>query len=634
MLLAVPSRLEPERESRRGRSPHHEEIGIKDLEQLAILDQTSDAIIITDLEGKIVFWNRQAEELISLPREEALGKSIFDVVIPQIDMDKGMEIIDSFNEKGTWRGEIPFQSKGGQTFIASVTSTLLKNKDGEPIAIIGLGRDITKEKRIEDALKESERALRKSEAKFRQIFNSTNDPMFVVSLEARFIEVNDAATRQLGYSREELLTMGPADLDPPSFAAKIPDRIKETQEKGNLIFEAASITKDGRQIPVELSTRAIDYESRPAVLSVSRDIADRKRAEEALKESEEKFQAISEASPAAIFVYRGERVEYANQAALSISGYSQDELLSMSFVDIINPESRKLVREGIKERMAGNPDLARYRFGIITKSGEERWLDVSSGLITYLGSRAGIVICIDITDQKRMEEELKRSNADLQQFAYIASHDLKEPIRGISSFLNLLQKNYRNKVLDEKAQDYIGFAVDGATRMQQLINDILAYSRVETRGRQFANVNMNDAVAIALRDLRLSVQRNEASIMHDELPTIDGDKNQMVMLLENLIGNAIKFRGKNAPIIHISAKDGQSFWTFSVKDNGIGIEKKYQDRVFDMFERLHTRNEYEGTGIGLAIAKRIVERHRGKIWVESDLGKGTTFFFTIPKSKA
>jgi light-regulated signal transduction histidine kinase (bacteriophytochrome) len=224
--------------------------------------------------------------------------------------------------------------------------------------------------------------------------------------------------------------------------------------------------------------------------------------------------------------------------------------------------------------------------------------------------------------------ELRRSNAELEQFAYVASHDLQEPLRMVASFSQLLAKRYRGK-LDQDADDFIGFAVDGARRMQALINDLLAFSRVGTRGRAFEPTDSNAVLQKALTNLTTLMEESQAVVTHGPLPTILGDGGQLMQVFQNLIANAIKFRGSEPPRIHLAAEPQGEGWRFTVQDNGIGIAKEHQERIFTIFQRLHPRSEYSGTGIGLAICKKIVERHGGHIWVESELGKGSTFYFTI-----
>jgi light-regulated signal transduction histidine kinase (bacteriophytochrome) len=229
-------------------------------------------------------------------------------------------------------------------------------------------------------------------------------------------------------------------------------------------------------------------------------------------------------------------------------------------------------------------------------------------------------------------EELARSNAELEQFAYAASHDLQEPLRMVSSYMQLLARRYEG-ALDSDAHEFIGFAVDGAKRMQRLINDLLTYSRVGTRGKEFEPTDCEVILRQVLANLQVTISESAAVVTHDPLPTVLADDSQLVQLFQNLIGNAMKFRNERAPEIHIGAEpaDDESYWRFFVRDNGIGIDDQYGERIFVIFQRLHTREEHPGTGIGLAICKKIVERHDGQIWVESQVGQGSTFCFTLPK---
>ncbi len=243
----------------------------------------------------------------------------------------------------------------------------------------------------------------------------------------------------------------------------------------------------------------------------------------------------------------------------------------------------------------------------------------------------------EIAERKRAEDELKRtvveferSNRELEQFAYVASHDLQEPLRTVSSYVDLLALRYKGK-LDEKADTYISYAVEGASRMAGLINDLLAFSRVGTTGKSFARIEMKSVFTQVVENLKSAIRENEAVVTTDELPVVTGDDTQLVQLLQNLVGNAIKFRKKDEPLrIRISAQLRGNEWVFGVHDNGIGIEPRFFGRIFTIFQRLHTKEEYEGTGVGLAICRRIVERHRGRIWVESKPGEGSTFYFTLP----
>jgi light-regulated signal transduction histidine kinase (bacteriophytochrome) len=233
---------------------------------------------------------------------------------------------------------------------------------------------------------------------------------------------------------------------------------------------------------------------------------------------------------------------------------------------------------------------------------------------------------------QRYSTELERSNQELQRFAYVASHDLQEPLRMVTSYVQLLQHRYRDQ-LDEDAQDFIAYAVDGAMRMKALIQGLLAYSRVGTSGKPFESIDSHDILDGTLLNLKMAIEESDAVVTHDPLPIVTADRTQLGQVFQNLIGNAIKFRGPDRPEIHIGAERQNGKWIFAVRDNGIGIDPQYADRIFIIFQRLHTQEEYPGTGIGLAVCKRIVERHGGRIWVDSEPGQGSTFYFTVLESK-
>jgi light-regulated signal transduction histidine kinase (bacteriophytochrome) len=242
---------------------------------------------------------------------------------------------------------------------------------------------------------------------------------------------------------------------------------------------------------------------------------------------------------------------------------------------------------------------------------------------------------VDITQRKRAEdhlqraiEDLQRSNIELEQFAYVASHDLQEPLRMVTSYMGLLEKRYKAN-LDEDAQEFIYYAVDGATRMQRLIQDLLAFSRVGTRGKALQPVDSDEVLAKALRNLEIAIEETQADIKSGKLPAVMADEDQLIQVFQNLIGNAIKFRGEKTPRVKIDAAEENGVATFKVRDNGIGFDQQHAERMFVIFQRLNNRAEYEGTGVGLAICKKVVERHGGKIWAESQLGKGATFIFTL-----
>jgi light-regulated signal transduction histidine kinase (bacteriophytochrome) len=300
-------------------------------------------------------------------------------------------------------------------------------------------------------------------------------------------------------------------------------------------------------------------------------------------------------------------------------GKSMDELFPSEFAKNMVADDMRIIKKGkvvtIEEEHNGRA-YSTIKFPIFIE-GKPHYL---AGYTT------------DITERKLTEQDLKRSNIDLERFAYVASHDLQEPLRMMASYAALLEKRYKDK-LDSDANDFISYIVDGAKRMRQLIDDLLAFSRAGAVGKPFKNIDMGSVLKIAELNLRLAIRESKAKITWEPLPVIKADQMQMVQIFQNLIDNAIKFRGKEPPIIHISAKQEESDWIFLVKDNGIGIDPKYFDRIFLIFQRLHNHDEYSGTGIGLAIFKRIVESYGGRVWIESELQKGSIFYFTIPKKR-
>lgn len=355
--------------------------------------------------------------------------------------------------------------------------------------------------------------------------------------------------------------------------------------------------------------------------------------------SEEDYRSVVENSNDGICIIQDERIKFCNQRLADLAGYSVEEIINSPFARYVAANELKKNQLHYTHFMTGKEDTLRFETILIHKDGKMIDVEVSISAVHYEGRRAALVFTRDITQRKKMEDklyhtlkDLERSNAELAQFAYVASHDLQEPLRMVASYVQLLESRYKGK-LDADADEFIGFAVDGANRMQRLIQDLLKYSRVGTHGQPF---EMNDCHLIfqdVLVNLRKSIEESGAVISHDPLPIIMSDASQISQLFQNLIGNAIKYRGKEPPRIHISARKNNHHWVFSIEDNGIGIEADYSEHIFKIFQRLHNARDFPGNGIGLAICKKIVERHNGRIWVESELEKGSTFYFTIQNHK-
>ncbi len=361
-----------------------------------------------------------------------------------------------------------------------------------------------------------------------------------------------------------------------------------------------------------------------------------RKVEEALRESEEKFRSFVEEMNDGYCVIQGSTIVFANARIAEMFGYTQEEVIGKSILELLPSEIISELTEAHARRRRGEAVPPQYETVLTSKDGAARPVEFGARLVSYEGKPAASVVIRDITERKNAEaklqqtmQDLARSNAELEQFAYVASHDLQEPLRMVTSFVQLLARRLEGK-LDADSSEYIAYVVDGASRMQMLINDLLAFSRVGTRGSPFEVTDCEAALHGALTNVQLTIEDHDVVLTHDPLPTVMADGMQLVQLFQNLISNAIKFHGEERPRIHISAKQEGHEWGLSVRDNGIGIDPEYHERIFLIFQRLHGRAEYAGTGIGLAMCKRIVERHGGRIWVQSELGKGSTFYFTIP----
>ncbi len=358
-----------------------------------------------------------------------------------------------------------------------------------------------------------------------------------------------------------------------------------------------------------------------------------------LKESETRFSTLADSSPAMIWITDTNNLcYYLNKAWLNFRGRKLEEELGVGWLQGVHPDDLKVfdnLSEQLKQQQSYTCEYRLLRhdgvFRYLLEIGTPRCLP--DGTFTgYMGS------CIDVTEMREAQielaaqtKELIRSNEELEQFAYVASHDMQEPLRMIASYVQLIQKNLEAGNT-KGVVEFMNFVLDGVNRMQALISDLLQFSRVNKKGSPFVPIELNEVMNIVSTHLTNRIKENNATVLFDEMPTINGDSFQIIRLFQNLIDNAIKFKSPyREPVIRISVKEEDVYYKFSVCDNGIGIDNKFYNRIFVIFQRLHTRNEFQGTGIGLAVCKKIVERHGGDIWVESELDKGTTFFFTIKK---
>jgi PAS domain S-box-containing protein len=369
-------------------------------------------------------------------------------------------------------------------------------------------------------------------------------------------------------------------------------------------------------------------------------INERGLVEQDLRKQKELYKSLIETQSEmgqGITITENSSIIYANDALCKMYGYSKDEILDLpSFLDIVVPEDRERLEKRLKQRLSGIETGDTGETAIVRKNGKIIPIEYSIRMIK-IDQRVQLLSVIrNITYRKKAENELKekteelmRSNAELEQFAYVASHDLQEPLRMINSFLQILSEKYKDQ-LDKDANEFIGFAIDGSNRMKNLIQSLLEYSRLNNIN-PFEQIDVNFLLNEVLQNLSTQIKENNAMIEVNELPKIYGDPLLIAQLFQNLIANAIKFRTNKNPEIIISGEKTNNEYLFSVQDNGIGIQKEYADKIFIIFQRLNAKGKYPGTGIGLAICKKIVEQHGGKIWFESEINKGSTFYFTIKK---
>jgi PAS domain S-box-containing protein len=406
-------------------------------------------------------------------------------------------------------------------------------------------------------------------------------------------------------------------------------------------IELSGRRKDGTEFPIEIMLSPLKSTEGILVTAAIRNITMRKDAEKHLGQMEGRYRGLLEAAPdAMVVVNEAEEIVLVNVQAEKQFGYRRDELIGQKVMNII-PEgfaerliadATRSTAEALAQHIGAGIELSGRR-----KDGTEFPIEI---MLSPLKSTEGILVTAairNISARKKSEQELavanqvlEESNLELKQFAYIASHDLQTPLRSITGFVQLLQQEYEGK-LDEQAQDWILRTVRAVARMQTLIRDLLSYSRVEARSGPFTQIPFLDIVNDALILLESSIHDFGGQVACDKLPIVMGDRSQLVQLMQNLIGNGLAYRSDKPPHIHISAKRSGKDWLFSVRDNGIGIDSKHYEQIFEIFKRLHNQKDQPGTGIGLAVCRRVVNRHGGKIWVESEPGHGSTFHFTIPE---
>ncbi|WP_321506955.1 PAS domain S-box protein [uncultured Methanoregula sp.] len=512
------------------------------------------------------------------------------------------------------------------------TAAPIRDAQGVVIGAVETLDDITDRKNAENNLRESEE-------KYRTILNNIQDTFYRSDRDGNLVMMSPSGARLLGFdSTDELMGWNIAEklYADPADRTRFLEAMKKTGSVEDYPVDLKR--KDGSVVTV--STNSHFYSDASGNLlgveGIFRDITEHRHAEESLKASENLYRTIFENTGAAsIIIAPDTTILLANTRWEKLTGIKKEEQENKkSWTEFIDKDDVERMRQYHYARRK-DPALAPriYECRLIDASTNIHYCVVNVDVIS--GSSNSVASMVDITDFKQAEkrlarkiEELGRSNAELEQFAYIASHDLQEPLRMIASYLQLIERRYKGQ-LDDNADEFINYAVDGAKRLQNMINGLLDFSRVQTKGMPFASVDLEKILKDTLNNEKIAIRESQAVITHDPLPGVWADAGQIMRVFQNLIDNAIKFRGSEPVKIHISARQGGDFWIFSVSDNGIGFDPEYGGKLFTLFRRLHGV-DYPGTGIGLAVCKRIVERHGGKIWVESVPHKGSTFHFSIP----
>jgi len=606
-----------------------------------LLEAAPDAMVVVNQAGEIVLLNVQAEKQFGYSRDELVGQLVKNIIpegfAERIIADGTRSAAEALAQQIGTGIELIGQRRDGSEFPIEIMLSPLGSVEG--ILVTAAIRDIS-------VRKNAETHLAQMEARYRGLLEAAPDAMVVVNQAGEIVLLNVQAEKQFGYSRDELVGQRVKNIIPDGFAERIiADGTRSAaealaQQIGTGI-ELIGQRRDGSEFPIEIMLSPLGSVEGILVTAAIRDISVRKNAETHLAQMEARYRGLLEAAPDAMVIADADgRVILINAETERLFGYTRDELVGKPVELLVPGQSREKhpqLRQGYTAHphtrvMDGDADLRGLR-----KDGSEFPAEIA---LSPLETADGVLVTAairDISVRKKSEEqlvktvaELKRSNEELQQFAYVASHDLQEPLRMVSSYTQLLSKRYSGQ-LDSDADEFIAFAVDGCNRMQGLIQDLLAYSRAGEGGKALLEVSGEEAMQAALTNLRVSIEQSGAIVTHGPLPDITTNAMQLTQVFQNLVGNAVKYRGAAVPRIHIGAEQsGDEEWIFSVRDNGLGIDPRYFEKIFVLFQRLHGRNEFAGTGIGLAICKKIVDRLGGRIWVESQTGKGSTFYFALP----
>ena len=465
-------------------------------------------------------------------------------------------------------------------------------------------------------------------------FSNYAEAILIATEDSQPLLINHAFTRLTGYEQQDLATLNPSEL------YKVRVNFSQTSESPVSYWETSFDKKDGTLIWLKVSLSQIELaDKKIGKIYTLIDNPTIDQLKGLLKESETRFSSLADASPVMIWMTDPDNLcYYFNKSWLDFTGKKFEEELGTGWLRGVHPEDMKAFSD-LGDKLNRKEDYS-FEYRLMRNDNVYRnILEIGTGRFLPDGNFAGYMgSCLDITEMKQTRDELAdqtkellRSNEELEQFAYVASHDLQEPLRMIISYVQLISRNIQQGNT-AGLEEFMKYVLDGTGRMQAMINDLLQFSRVSLKGNPFNEVDLNEVLKISITHLTTRIKENNALVTFMPMPKVMGDTFQLIRLFQNLIDNAIKFKAQDRqPEIKISVEEQSDSYVFAISDNGIGIEDKFYNRIFVIFQRLHTRNEYEGTGIGLSVCKKIVERHGGEIWLESKQNIGTTFFFSVKK---
>jgi PAS domain S-box-containing protein len=577
-----------------------------------------DAMLV-HVDGKIVFVNEAALRMFRADSEASLiGRPVIETIHPE---DRGIlqnNIDSALDDMSADFFEVRRLRLDGTVFLGEGRFRTVNWKGLSGVLVVI--RDVTEKAAAQDALLESEE-------RYRQIVDVTPDAV-LVHVDDQIVFANHAAAAMLGAAAaRNLIGRQMMDLVPAGERVRAMERRARVAADGVVPLNSLPRCRlDGSEFMADVIGSQYVWNGAPAILTIMRDITERLEGE----------RDILDLSPEAILVHCGGDIVFANPAAARMfGGQIAEDIVGRPIMDLVHPDEHESILTS-REKMAPGDTFAEKEVRRLRLDGSDFYTRATGALIDWDGEQGFIVIASDITDERAAKEEirlrseeLESANAELERFAYVASHDLKEPLRMVSSFCSLLKERYADQ-LDDQAGEFIEFAVDGARRMQGLIDDLMKLSQTGTSGLEATTVDLN--VILDEVKLNLDTQAKEAAaeVRTDKLPLVLGDRTLLLQLFQNLISNGIKFRSDAAPVIDVRCTQRDGAYVFSVSDNGIGLDPRHHERVFEVFNTLNPRGQFEGNGVGLSICKKVVERHGGNIWVESELGKGTSFWFTLP----